>query len=218
MKQNNTEINSFDQKAGDWDKRVMLQELSGVVAAKISKVLPEQAGSGLELGCGTGLLGLKLVDKFSKLTFVDSSAKMLEMLGQKINEKGLLGKTEILQLDIDEAELPQKYDCIFSQLAFHHLHNIEEKIKMFAGKLKPGGFLFIADLVEEDGSFHGETVVPHHGFSGSSLAELLEQNGLSASVLENIFTIEKPVQEVLKKFPIFVVAGQKEITHNGAPQ
>jgi 2-polyprenyl-3-methyl-5-hydroxy-6-metoxy-1,4-benzoquinol methylase len=195
----------FDSKAKDWDKNVVLQELAQAVGAIITKTLPQHTAlSGLEIGSGTGLLGITLANKFAKLSFVDSSAQMLVFLRDKICRNNLAEKTTILHLDIEREELPETYDCIFSQMMLHHVQDIDALFTKLKKHLAPNGFLFFADMQTEDGSFHPDSRVPHNGFDPGVLSEKLKIHGFTVTIHENIFTIEKSG----KPFPIFLVAAQ----------
>ena len=57
---------SFDKKAKDWDDNRRIQR-SKVIAEKIIDYVNLQENfSGLEFGCGTGLISLNLYDKLDK--------------------------------------------------------------------------------------------------------------------------------------------------------
>lgn len=200
-------MSSFDNKAKDWDKNIVLQELAKTVAQIISKTLPTNKPlSGLELGSGTGTLGLELAGNFAKLCFADASAQMLVFLSDKICRNKLADKTNILQLNIEREELPETYDCIFSQMMLHHIQDIDKLFTKLYTQLNPGGQLFFADAHSEDGSFHGEVQVPHNGFDTKVLQEKLQHLGFAVTIHENIFTIEKNG----KQFPIFLISAQRK--------
>ena len=63
-------------------------------------------------------------------------------------------------------------------MVLHHVGDIDTIIKKFHDLLNPGGYLAIADLYSEDGSFHGEGFHGHRGFDPVSLAALLQKQGL----------------------------------------
>lgn len=199
-------MSHFDNKAKDWDKNVVLHKLAQTVAAIMVKTLPKnKALSGLELGSGTGTLGLELADKFSKITFADASAQMLVFLRDKVCRNNIADKTNILQLDIEREVLPETYDCIFSQMMLHHIQDIDALFTKLSAQLNPHGQLFFADAHSEDGSFHGEVQVPHNGFDTNILKEKLQHVGFTVTIHENIFTIEKNG----KQFPIFLIAATR---------
>ena len=53
--------------------------------------------------------------------------------------------------------------------------------------LNAGGFLAIADLYEEDGSFHGEGFTGHNGFDPENLSEILRKNRFRNILIQILF-------------------------------
>jgi len=86
-------------------------------------------------------------------------------------------------------------------MVFHHFSDLDGIIQKLVNHLNPGGYLFIADLMTEDGSFHKDAVVPHHGFDPAILANKLSIHGLKSDYQENIFEV--------KGVPIAIIWGQK---------
>ena len=78
-------------------------------------------------------------------------------------------------LETDEYK-GRKFDLIFTQMVLHHVTDIERIINKFHQLLNPNGYLAIADLYEEDGSFHGDGFTGHKGFNIDSLSDLLLKN------------------------------------------
>jgi hypothetical protein len=61
--------------------------------------------------------------------------------------------------------------------------------------LKPGGYLAIADLCTEDGSFHGDGFHGHRGFDPAALAAILEKIGFSGIKHNKVYIIDKKITE-----------------------
>ncbi len=206
----NTAMNesSFNMRAKNWDRNTVLRDLAGTVAKHI-KMSAAPGGHAIDLGCGTGLLGLELMDHFTDIVFADSSDGMLEEVRNKLahHKKGPACRT--LRIDLDHDELPGTYDCIFSQMSLHHINDTERFIAHIVPHLTPQGIVCIADVVAEDGSFHQGTTVPHNGFNPSSLRALFGRAGLHTSVIEPVFTITKPAPDTVKDFPIFLMIGKR---------
>lgn len=107
----------------------------------------------LDVGCGAGNYTLKLLERLplEEITLVDLSLPMLDRAQERIgHQTGAALHT--LQGDIRELELPTAhYDVITAAAVLHHLRTDDEWRDVFAKlhvSLRPGGSLWIADLVE----------------------------------------------------------------------
>lgn len=163
---------SFDKKAKDWDDNRRIQR-SKVIAEKIIDYVNLQENfSGLEFGCGTGLISLNLYDKLGKITCIDTSSGMIKQLEDKVAEHNL-DKITVTQLNInDDHDLKSEYDIIYSSMSLHHVTSLEETLQNFYDLLQDGGQLCIVDLDKEDGSFHSQesNFLGYNGFEQKELS------------------------------------------------
>ena len=114
-----------------------------------------QATRSLDIGCGAGNYTLKLLTHLPNLavTLIDLSAPMLERAVTRI---GAVTSQPIttLQGDIRDIEFEaESFDIIMAAAVFHHLRGDEEWRSVFAkchAALKPGGSIWISDLIEHD--------------------------------------------------------------------
>jgi hypothetical protein len=85
-------------------------------------------------------------------------------------------------------------------------------LSKFFKLLNPGGYLAIADLYTEDGSFHGEGFIGHLGFDIEQMADKLAAIGFGNIQHQTCYTIEKINEEgIVSGFPIFLLtAGKKK--------
>jgi tRNA (cmo5U34)-methyltransferase len=111
------------------------------------------AGSVLDVGCGAGNYTLKLLERLPGLevTLVDLSQPMLERATQRVT--GLHpSRLTTLRGDIRDLDLGSEgFDIILAAAVLHHLRDDAEWRAVFARLyqcLRPGGSLWIADLVE----------------------------------------------------------------------
>ncbi len=95
---------------------------------------------------------------------------------------------------------------IVTVLTLHHIADIPSVLRSFAGMLHPGGWLCIADLEAEDGSFHGEGFSGHHGFHRDELRADLEGAGLSGVEFRPCAEIRRED----KPFPLFLATSRKD--------
>jgi len=72
--------------------------------------------------------------------------------------------------------------------------------------LNPGGYVAIADLYTEDGSFHGPDVKVHLGFDPEKLTEMMKLIGFTNIEYKSCFEVKR---ESGAKYPVFLLVGQK---------
>jgi len=92
-------------------------------------------------------------------------------------------------------------------MAMHHVEDTVSLFKTFYSHLKRDGFVALADLEAEDGSFHthGNDGVYHFGFERDRLRDIMEQAGFVNVRFHHAYTVEKETQN----YPIFVVSAIK---------
>ena len=202
---------SFDKKAKDWDDNRRIQR-SKVIAEKIiDYVNLQETFSGLEFGCGTGLIGLNLYDKLGKITCIDTSSGMIKQLEDKVAEHNL-DKITVTQLNInDDHDLKSEYDIIYSSMSLHHVTSLEETLQNFYDLLQDGGQLCIVDLDKEDGSFHSQesNFLGHNGFEQKELSQLLEQVGFNNIMSETFYNDERSIGNRNIEYSLFIMKAQK---------
>lgn len=202
--------NRFDRKARDWDKNQMRHELAQAVRKALSQMPLHPDMRVMEFGCGTGLVGLPLAEKFGKLYGVDTSGGMLEVFKQKADEENITN-IELFQSDISSLVLPEKLDLIFTSMTLHHIDDTETVLSGFYELLKPGGVVAIADLDAEDGSFHkAGSEEKHHGFERETLKKLLVELGFSPPSFTTVHTITRTIEDTTQKdFRVFLGIAKK---------
>ena len=109
----------------------------------------------LDIGCGAGNYTLKLLQRLPDLniTLIDLSKPMLDRALQRLSPL-TTGNIAALQGDIRAISLePDSFDIIMAAAVFHHLRSDEEWLAVFDkchAALKPGGSLWISDLIAHD--------------------------------------------------------------------
>ena len=165
---------SFDDEAKTWDDDPVRTERARKFADEISSFLKdEERTKALEFGCGTGLLSFELADMFKSITLIDTSENMIKVLEEKIKVNQIKHFNPICT-NLLTAEMKENtFDTIYTLLTLHHILNLDDVLKKFYALLKPNGYVCIADLVKEDGSFHSD--VPgfdgHNGFDRFELPD-----------------------------------------------
>ncbi len=200
-------MNEFDHKAAEWDKNRMYHERAAAVAGEIRKVIPlNREWRALEFGPGTGLLSLLLKDQLKEITLIDSSAGMVKVLNEKIAAEGV-ENLRVLHLDLEQEDPgDEKYDLIYNLMVLHHVSDVEKIFRKFRDMLNPGGYLAVADLCSEDGSFHGLGFTGHRGFEPDKLSAMLEERGFEDISHRKAYVIDKVMADGSKKqFEVFLM-------------
>lgn len=200
-------MSEFDLKAEEWDKNPMHWDRSVAIAEGILKIVPlEKQFRAMEFGAGTGILSFLLKDYLKEIVLIDNSAGMIRMIDEKISVSGAANLITKL-FDLEHAELEgEKFDFIFTQMVLHHVDDIESIFMKFSSLLNPGGYLAIADLYAEDGSFHGEDFHGHKGFDPDNLSEILKINNFTGISYKECFLINRKISESeTKDFPVFLL-------------
>ncbi len=201
----------FDKAAASWDEKPQRRLLAAAVVAGIAESIQlHRELQVLEYGCGTGLCGLQLAPKIGRLTAVDTSAGMLAELRKKSRYLGLENVAPVL-ISPESWSLPAAaYDLVFSSMVLHHITTIQTLLQNLSGALRPGGFLALADLQKEDGTFHNDpTGVAHHGFDPQAHIAMLAGLGFTALTTRTVHTIIKQCGGAERSYPVFLLTGQK---------
>ena len=204
-------MSEFDQKATDWDKDQIHIQRSEAIASELLKMIPiTSTMHALEFGAGTGLLSFILKDRLSEIIMIDNSKEMIRVVQEKIDAEQSLNM-KALCVDLVKDPYENQFDLIYNQMVFHHVEDIEFIVKKFHTLLKPGGYLAIADLYTEDGSFHGKGFTGHKGFDVDQLATILVKQGFTNIQHTECFVINR-VNEKLEttSYPVFLLTATRK--------
>jgi ubiquinone/menaquinone biosynthesis C-methylase UbiE len=151
----------FDGKARQWDENPVFRDRAEKIANGIRAAVPlSKSMNALDYGSGSGLLSFPLKDELGHITLKDTSAGMLAVAEEKIAAQAV-SNMSTRQMDLTAEPLPEesreneRYDLIYSSMTLHHIPDTDAILKTFHDLMNPGGWLCIADLDKEDGSFHG---------------------------------------------------------------
>ncbi|MGK2952058.1 MAG: class I SAM-dependent methyltransferase [Thiobacillus sp.] len=200
----------FDSKARQWDDNPVFQERGLKIAEAIRKAVPmHRAMHALDYGCGTGLLSFPLKDELGLILMADSSGGMLEVVNEKIAAQGVTNMTT-LKLDLMADPAPsESFDLIMTAMTLHHVPDTDHILRVFHDLLQPGGTLCIADLDQEDGSFHGPEVDVHHGFDQADLSRRAAKAGFAAMQFQTVFSIAKELESGTRDYPVFLMTARR---------
>jgi ubiquinone/menaquinone biosynthesis C-methylase UbiE len=200
----------FDSKARQWDENPVFQDRADKIAAAIAAAVPLNTSMrALDYGSGTGMLSFPLRGMLGHIRLKDTSAGMLAVAEEKIAALGVANmSTQVM--DLTAAPMPdERYDLIYSSMTLHHIPDTDAILKVFHEMLTPGGWLCIADLDQEDGSFHGSHVDVHHGFERTALATQTTQTGFTGVDFSTVFEIVKETEAGPRAYPVFLMLARR---------
>ncbi|KAL4741105.1 S-adenosyl-L-methionine-dependent methyltransferase [Aspergillus similis] len=205
----------FNDEAAEWDKNPLVQEATRLAfdtLRPIIQTLSEQKhstfGTGLEVlevGCGTGLLTLRIAPLVHGIVAVDPAHGMIDALKAKLNgnkedkpidaqqsrkesDSNVVPVCRLLEDPEDPALPPQnhdnlkgprrKFDLILSHLVMHHVPDLKSFLSTLRGCLAPGGRVALTDF--ED--FGPEAIK----FHPPTKLEGVERHGIPARSMEDL--------------------------------
>ena len=197
---------SFATKATNWDSPEKVIMTKKFVAELLCHVTPLSTWKALEIGTGTGLVGLQIEPLVSKVVLEDTSESMLEVLKQKLNKNS---KVEILHGEVFDYK-NQDIDLVFSCMAFHHIDETEKTLQHLATITKTGAWIAVGDLVSENGSFHGFEPIPHRGFDTSLLSKQFIKAGFEVKLVKTYNVISKTIETITTNYDQFILIAQRQ--------
>jgi tRNA (cmo5U34)-methyltransferase len=203
--------NRFDNIAKDWDKnQIHLQRTEAIAKELIKRCVLNPQMKAMEFGAGTGLLSFALKDYFSEITLMDSSVEMINTTKSKLAESKITHLHPVF-FDLEKNDYKEKtFDCIFSQMALHHVNDIEKILLKFHHLLNADSQIAIADLYTEDGTFHDADFTGHFGFDPDNMVSLMEKTGFQKIELQPCFIIKRPDDSgTEKEFPVFLLIAKR---------
>jgi 2-polyprenyl-3-methyl-5-hydroxy-6-metoxy-1,4-benzoquinol methylase len=194
----------FQHKANNWDSGDIRVNGAKIIADAISQNINlHDEMEILDFGVGTGLLGFEIAKVTKKVYGVDTSASMLTKLEEKNTPE--LSITPFCQ-DIVKEPLKMQFDGLISSMTLHHVEDLKAFFTTIYDNIHKDGFIAIADLESEDGTFHSDnTGVFHFGFKADELCKIVEECGFKDVHFENINTINKPHRD----FGVFLLRASK---------
>ena len=201
----------FAHKSKSWDmssKRV--KNAKAIAESIVNNIKLDESMELMDFGAGTGLLSYFIAPYVHKIVAVDNSPSMLKEFEEKC--KAFECETEIIQKDMSAETLERKFDGIISSMTIHHLEDTSALFSKFYDMLRKDGFIAIADLDSEDGSFHSEdTGVHHFGFDRKELEHIASDAGFKDIRFETVSVIKKPHRD----FPVFLMTAVRGDHYEG---
>lgn len=200
-------MSRFDELALEWDKKKeRVENARKIGEAVVSSVPLSKDMTVMDFGAGTGLLTLYIQPHVGEIYAIDNSEGMLSVLKEKIESAGIDNIIPVLK-DLEKDEFEENfYDLIISSMTLHHIKNVETFLKKIYRALRKGGYLAVADLEKEDGTFHDDnTGVYHYGFDKDYIERVFKETGFKDVNVKTVNKIKKNDRE----YGVFLVVGRK---------
>jgi ubiquinone/menaquinone biosynthesis C-methylase UbiE len=200
-------IDSFASRASEWDSPEKMRMTQIFVQELLRNVMLRSDWKVLEIGAGTGLVGLQVFPKVSSIVFEDTSQSMLEILRSKINENAAI---EIVHGEVFSYQ-KQDIDLVFSCMAFHHIPDIDKALGHLYGITTPDAIIVVGDIRSEDGSFHRFEEIPHRGFDTKQLSGQFEKAGFKILTVYTYNTLSRErIKGEISDYEQFILVAQKQ--------
>ncbi|MDZ7840232.1 MAG: methyltransferase domain-containing protein [Gammaproteobacteria bacterium] len=128
----------------DWDARFYRQHtgfVSDLGLPVVQLLAPRTGERVLDVGCGDGILTVKLVEMGCDVVGIDASPDMVAAARQRGVDARLLDAVDL----VVRTDFAGSFDAVFSNAALHWMRPMEAVVRGIAGALKPSG-RFVAEF------------------------------------------------------------------------
>ncbi|MDF2557663.1 MAG: methylase involved in ubiquinone/menaquinone biosynthesis [Bacillales bacterium] len=178
----------FEMMANKYDtsERVQIAKVSSdAIKAYLVDTKNKDA---IDFGCGTGLVGMNLLNEFRTMLFLDTSQNMINTVGQKITDSKVLN-ARTLCFDFETSSLTNiQADYIFMAQVLLHIKDVELVLSRLYEILKVGGHLLIVDFNKNE-KIVSDLV--HNGFDQVELSEIMTKLGYRDIQSKTIYNGDK---------------------------
>lgn len=156
----------------DTPERVQMARISSDAIREY--LVDAKSKNAIDFGCGTGLVGMNLLNDFKSMLFLDTSQNMLHQVEQKISDLDIQN-ADTLCFDFEQEGLTDLHaDYIFMAQVLLHIQDIEFILSRLFDVLNEGGHLLIVDFNKNE-QIASDLV--HNGFDQAELTDTMIKIG-----------------------------------------
>lgn len=178
----NTE--KFDMMANFYDTKERIEVTK--ICSQVMKeyIIDGKNKTAIDFGCGTGLIGMDLLDEFKSILFLDTSQNMLNIVSTKL-EEAQASNGSTLCFDFESSNSDMKADYIFMAQVLIHIKEYKPVLEKLYDILNENGHLIIVDF-DKNPNISSDLV--HNGFDQEELKETLSQIGFNNISSKNFYS------------------------------
>jgi ubiquinone/menaquinone biosynthesis C-methylase UbiE len=164
----------FEMIANSYDTSERIQSAKVSAEAIREHLVDSKEKSAIDFGCGTGLVGMDLLNNFNSMLFLDTSQNMIDQVQKKITGFNIQNAATLC-FDLEkEALLDLQVDYIFMVQVLLHINDIELILSRLYEVLKDNGHLLIVDYNKNENVV---SEIVHNGFSQPELNHVMADIG-----------------------------------------
>jgi ubiquinone/menaquinone biosynthesis C-methylase UbiE len=149
----------------------------------------------LDVGTGTAQIPIEFCRRSVnvELVAIDLAVEMLQVAGRNIRDAGLCGRIRLERVDAKDLPFSDSdFDWVISNSIVHHIPEPHDCFREMQRVLRPGGLLFVRDLLRPDSSDRVEEIVAAYAGNENDDQRQLFRQSLHAAltVLELVALLE----------------------------
>ncbi len=182
----NTEKFEMIANIYDTPERVHIAKVSS--EAIRGYIVDTKSKDAIDFGCGTGLVGMNLINDFHSMLFLDTSPSMIDQIKQKITNSKIRNADTIC-FDFEKDGLSElRADYIFMAQVLLHIDNYESVLTRLFDVLNEGGHLLIVDFDKNENIVSD---IVHNGFHQDELSDRMTKIGYKNIKSKTFYTGSK---------------------------
>lgn len=168
----NTDKFEMIAKMYDTPERIQIAKVSSDAIREY--LVDTKSKNAIDFGCGTGLVGMNLLNDFNSMLFLDTSQNMIDQIKQKVADLNVQN-VDTLCFDIEMEGLSDIHaDYIFMAQVLLHINDIELVLSRLFNVLNEGGHLLIVDFNKNENVVSD---IVHNGFNQVELTDIMTKIG-----------------------------------------
>ncbi len=170
----------------DTPERIQIAKVSSNAIGEY--VVDAKRKKAIDFGCGTGLVGMNLLNNFHSVLFLDTSQNMIRQIKQKIL-KSNIQNAATLCFDFEKDSLSDLHaDYIFMAQVLLHIKDFDLVLSRLYETLEKNGHLIIVDF---DKNERIPSDMVHNGFDQAELTDVMTKIGYRDIQSKTIYTGSK---------------------------